>query len=134
MVSLNSGVRFNSGFSLLEVLVALAIAAMVVAVGLPSIWQGLGRQQDASVRLMAFGLANSKLQEFSAISRRKGMPMEGTVDGLRWRVDLGLDDQPARAGLGAALSLITVQVEVAEVGSVEPLVRLDAMRLSPKVD
>lgn len=124
----------QTGFSLLEVLVALAIAAMVAGVALPAVWQSMARQQDANVRLMAFDLANSKLQEFSAVSQRKDVPTEGTVNGLHWRVAAGSAVEPVGAGLVAAISLENFQVEVAGIGETEPLVSLSAIRLKPKVD
>jgi prepilin-type N-terminal cleavage/methylation domain-containing protein len=96
------------GFTLLEVLVAVALLGLVVSVLAGSAIQGMGYEGDASRRLRASLLADRALWQVEA-SLKLGAPPapshEEAVEGEEFRVTV--DVQPldlSQAGLGALLA------------------------------
>ncbi len=117
------------GFSLIEVLVALAISVMVVSIGLPAISDSLSRQSDARLHMSAIGLAHSKLEEFMALTGRDDLPRSGIMNGLHWRVSVS-DGTPADKNGGAAsLMMERIGVEVLRDPGTSPMISLTAFHL-----
>jgi len=119
----------RAGFSLIEVLVALAISVMVVGIGLPALSDSLSRQSDARLRMFAIGLARSKIEEFTALTGRDDMPRSGIMNDLHWRVSVSEDAPSGRSGLAASLTMERVVVEVSRDQAATPMISLSAFRL-----
>jgi prepilin-type N-terminal cleavage/methylation domain-containing protein len=118
-----------AGFSLIEVLVALAISVMVVSIGLPAVSDSLSRQSDARLRMSAVGLAHSKLEEFMALTERDDLPRSGIMNGLHWRVSVS-DGSPAdKSGSTASLMMERIGVEVRRDPGTSPMISLTALHL-----
>lgn len=121
--------RQAGGFSLIEVLVALAISVMVVGIGLPAVSDSLMRQSDAHLRVSAIALARSKIEEFSALTDRDDLPRSGITNDLHWRAFVS-EVAPTDSNGGAApLVLERVGVEVFRDQGALPVVSLNGFRL-----
>lgn len=121
--------RQMAGFSLIEVLVALAISVMVVSIGLPAVSDSLSRQSDARLRMSAVGLAHSKLEEFMALTGRDDLPRSGIMNGMHWRVSVS-DGSPAdKSGGAASLMMERIGVEVLRDPGTSPMISLTAFHL-----
>lgn len=118
-----------AGFSLIEVLVALAISVMVVGIGLPAISDSLSRQSDARSRLSAVGLARSKIEEFTALTGRADLPRSGTMNELHWQVSVSEAASPDRSGLAASFVMERIVVEILRDQGATPIVSLTSFRL-----
>lgn len=125
----HKGLRQAAGFSLIEVLVALAISVMVVGIGLPAISDSLSRQSDARSRLSAVVLARSKIEEFTALTGRADLPRSGIMNHLHWQVSVSEDASSGRSGLAASLMMERVVVEVLRDQGATPIVSLTGFRL-----
>lgn len=123
------GFRQAAGFSLIEVLVALAISVMVVGIGLPAISDSLSRQSDARSRLSAVVLARSKIEEFTSLTGRADLPRGGIMNHLHWQVSVSEDASFGRSGPAASLMMERVVVEVLRDQGATPIVRLTSFRL-----
>lgn len=125
--------RQAAGFSLIEVLVALAISVMVVGIGLPAVSDSLSRQSDARLRISAVELARSKIEAFTALTGRDDLPRSGIMNGLHWRVSVSEATPAGRSGVTAALMMERVGVEVLRDEGATPLISLSAFRLKRKM-
>lgn len=121
--------RLAAGFSLIEVLVALAISVMVVGIGLPAISDSLSRQSDARSHISAVSLARSKIEEFTALTGRADLPRSGTMNDLRWQVAVSEVASSGRSGIAASLMMERVVVEVLRDQGATPVVSLTSFRL-----
>ena len=121
--------RQAAGFSLIEVLVALAISVMVVGIGLPAISDSLSRQSDARSRLSAVVLARSKIEEFTALTGRADLPRSGAMNHLHWQVSVSEEASSGRSGPAASLMMERVVVEVLRDQGATPIVSLTSFRL-----
>lgn len=121
--------RQAAGFSLIEVLVALAISVMVVGIGLPAVSDSLSRQSDARLRISAVGLAHSKLEEFTALTGRGDLPRSGIKNDLHWRVSVSEVRPTGRSGRAASLIMERVGVEVLRDQGATPMLSLSAFHL-----
>ncbi len=102
----------QAGFSLVEVLVALAIGALVTTMTLGTLTGGLARTRNGEKVLAAKQLAQSRLQEWYFTDDPGGE--QGVAGDYQWRIEtrpylLNPDDQTAL--IGPQLSEITVTVE-----------------------
>ncbi|MDX9767971.1 MAG: prepilin-type N-terminal cleavage/methylation domain-containing protein [Ectothiorhodospiraceae bacterium] len=117
------------GFSLLEVLVALAILAMALGVLLQSFGGGLRNARLADETSRATVIAESLLAEAGVLALLTGEKTGETEDGFRWRLRV----QPAAEATPAELTgylLYRVDMEVAW-GDRDRSVSLSTLRLGP---
>jgi general secretion pathway protein I len=78
-----------AGFTLVEIIVALAILALSLNVILPAISDGLWRTGEAEAQAEAASLARSLLaQAGSALTLKDGAAVGEFENGLRWRVEV----------------------------------------------
>lgn len=103
----------QKGFTLVEVLVALAIGALVITATMNSLTQGLERTRNSEKVLAARQLAQSRLAEWSKTAETRDA--KGVRGDYRWRIE-ARPYQPASAdgassSLSGKLSEITVTVE-----------------------
>ncbi len=106
----------NSGFTLLELLVALAIASLIMALVVPNLMRGPGRRElDASVRDVASSLRTTRALAIS-VDRPQGFVVD---------VDHGVYGPAARSplhrlppGIGISLTTTSGQVYDAATGMV----------------
>lgn len=125
--------RQTAGFSLIEVLVALAISVMVVGIGLPAVSDSLSRQSDARLRVSAVELARSKIEAFTALTGRDDLPRSGVMNDLHWRVSVSEVTPAGRSGVTATLMMERVGVEVLRDEGATPMISLSAFRLKRKM-
>jgi general secretion pathway protein I len=133
----NRSRRFQRGFSLIEVLVALAIAAGI----LTAFYQA----SAASMALKRGGIARAEMAlAAEALLNRIGgdIPLQaGTTDGrdgkLLWRVQIAplqtlsmINDQ-GRTETVPATALLRIAILLYRAGSKTPDYRLDSLRLDP---
>jgi len=69
----------RKGFSLIEVIAALTIMALIVGGMLGIIWQGFAAGRNSQQRTVAYSLARAILEEYSNWTRLDGV--DGTFDG-----------------------------------------------------
>lgn len=106
----------HGGFTLLELLVALAVASLIMALVVPSVMRGPGRRQlDASVRDVASSLRTTRALAIS-VDRPQGFVVD---------VDHGIYGPAARSplhrlprGIGISLTTTAGQVYDAATGMV----------------
>ncbi|MCW5732015.1 MAG: prepilin-type N-terminal cleavage/methylation domain-containing protein [Alphaproteobacteria bacterium] len=99
--------RGARGFSLLEVLVAFLIVALVLGAALPLIGQGLQGTHAAERRTMALLHAESRLAELAALGDPRGEARAGELPGgFAWRSQ----SQPVESGAGQRILLLRVSV------------------------
>jgi len=101
----------QSGFSLIETLVALAIGALVMATAMSSLSTSLGRTARAEDMIAAQRLARAKLEAWSFIEPEQ--TGTGAEAGFRWRIEAEpYDLTPGEeAPDGGRLLEITITVE-----------------------
>jgi general secretion pathway protein I len=122
-----SGARRTAGFTLLEILVALVIFALLFGV-LAQIFQtGLRQSRVAEASAAATLLARSQLARVGIEVPLAAGDLEGeSADGLRWRIAIEVAEPPAD---DRALVPDLVQVSVAWGGSPAEQVTLTTLRL-----
>lgn len=125
--------RQAAGFSLIEVLVALAISVMVVSIGLPAVSDSLSRQSDALLRVSAVELARSKIAEFTASTGREDLPRSGIMDNLHWRVSVSDVTPAGKSGVAPSLMMEKVGVEILRDEGAAPMISVSAFRLKRKI-
>ncbi|MCH8202618.1 MAG: prepilin-type N-terminal cleavage/methylation domain-containing protein [Proteobacteria bacterium] len=102
----------QAGFSLVEVLVALAIGALVTTMTLGTLTEGLARTRNGEKVLAAKQLAQSRLQEWYVTHDPRGE--QGVAGDYRWRIEARpylLNPADQTLSIGQQLSEITVTVE-----------------------
>ncbi len=103
--------RARAGFTLIEVLVALAIAAMGLGFLMAATGTGLNNATIADEYIQASERAQSRLAQVGAtLPLRRGVYSGDDGGGFRWRVQI--DPPLSRVGSGPALGLYPVRVTV----------------------
>ena len=119
------GARSCRGFSLLEVVVALAVAALFLGALLPAVQQASSRMQQASRQQAATRVAANALSHFAGFDAQLPLPAQGVEAGLRWEV--------ASRGVQAAdtpgARLLDLRITVRDPNTAELLVDMEARRL-----
>lgn len=102
----------QAGFSLVEVLVALAIGALVTTMTLGMLTEGLARTRNGEMVVAAKQLAQSRLQEWYVTDDPRGE--QGVAGDYQWRIEVRpylLNPADQTSSIGQPLSEITVTVE-----------------------
>lgn len=77
----------TSGFTLLEVVVSLALLAVGVAIGVPLLITATGKAEGALMTRMAVGIAQSRLDEAGITYPLAAGTIHGVIrDRFRWQV------------------------------------------------
>jgi general secretion pathway protein I len=119
-----------SGFTLIEVLVALAIAALGLALLVAATGSGLENAAVADRSIQATSEAQSRLAQVGrTVPLKKGDYFGDEADGFRWRVHVADPLSHARAG-GLALYQVTV-TESWRSGAVQKKLSLYSERMGP---
>ena len=101
----------SSGFTLIEVLVALAIAGLGLALLVAATGAGLESSTAAARHIQAASQAQSRLAQVGlTLPLKKGEYFGDEVGGFHWRVHIGDSISHASAGGAAALALYPVTV------------------------
>ncbi len=119
----------RAGYALIEALVAFAIVATALAVGLPFFADGLRGVGESEKRLQALAIAESRLADaIGTIPAPLGISEGQSEDGFAWRVTA----RPVGADDPIALKAAEYVVEVAWPGvALESGIRLATIRVSP---
>jgi general secretion pathway protein I len=120
-----------AGFTLLEVLVALAIVALALAVLLPTLSESLVTGRSAAAELAATVEAETLLARVGADIPLVDSVLSGEDGGLAWTIEIGpwAAGDPAR--LSGGLAAHRVVVSVTWPGRLRPrTLRLDTLRLA----
>lgn len=102
----------QAGFSLVEVLVALAIGALVTTMTLGTLTEGLARTRNGEKVLEAKQLAQSRLREWYVTDDPRGE--QGVAGDYQWRIEARpylLNPADQTSSTGQPLLEITVTVE-----------------------
>ena len=119
------------GFSLIEVLVSLAVCALFLAVLLPASSAALQRLRLSQLQVQAHALAAEKIELLSAWPAREPVPREGTEGSLHWSVlQTAFDTGAGEESPAASLRQFRIRVEVP--GDPSPLVELLVQRLGDR--
>lgn len=121
--------RDARGFSLIEVVVALAVAGMAFGIGLPAISATLVRQDELLQRTAALGLAQSRLESFGAWQGAGRPAIEGERGGLRWHVSADQVSREGTQGASPGPHIERIRVDVYRDAAEQPLVSLVEERL-----
>ena len=121
----------NSGFTLIEVLIAFAILALVLGVVFRTLSTGLSHERTA-------GLVTARVLEARSILDRLGADLaleEGTIEGRlatgeRWALTVSLLDPDAGDG-GRAGALNAYLAELSIDGDDGRMLRLQTLKLGP---
>ncbi len=119
----------SGGFTLLEVLVAFALLAVMLVALLQAFTQGLGVQHAAEERSTAVLVARSKLAEVDRVLPLEEGEESGELeDGLAWRLVVTPHEDPDGEGSDdELLRLYQVTVTVERDG--RPLAEITSLRL-----
>lgn len=101
------GAYSNRGFSLLELLVALAIMAAVLAVALPTITGGSYLELQAAGRDIATALRQARLQ-----AQKSGVPTALVIDVDERRITINGADKERRFPADIEVEMITAESEL----------------------
>lgn len=118
----------ESGFSLLETLVAFAIAALFLGAALPATVSSLDRLADVERRSTALAVARSTLERHLVIARVDEGTFDGHQSGFTWRASILRAETTPPADRPISAALRKVDVEVSAIDG-KPVVRLTAYRL-----
>ena len=126
--------RRAAGFSLIEVLIALAIVGLALAAAAGTIGAGLSGHEAARDAATALSLAEGKLAEAGiAAPLREGQSDGSFADRFTWQVSIATYADPAEdrfASGHAAMRLYRIAVSVAwQDGHRERRLALDTVRL-----
>jgi len=120
----------QSGFALLEVILAFALSVFVLGIALPAISQTVAKLTELRLHSTALSLAHSKLKEYAFDCAELPSDYQGVENGFFWQVSVkktlpnGID--------GPLMDIYFVQninVKVASNEHAEPLISLSAHRL-----
>lgn len=126
--------RSEQGFSLLEVVVALALTALFFSAMLPATGASLERLADTETRARALAIARSTLAKHAAIARFEDGAFEGRQGDFCWRTSISQVRHPAQpasptSGPAGSFALRQVQVEVSTVVDAQPVIALSTYAL-----
>ncbi|MGR9051497.1 MAG: prepilin-type N-terminal cleavage/methylation domain-containing protein [Gammaproteobacteria bacterium] len=120
------------GFALLEVLLALALAASVLGAALPALATTLARLQEFHTTANALALAKAKLTEFKYTATAAQPVVQGREDAFYWQLSItDLTPFPASTVTGSSFVLQELTVRVALQAQGAPLVELKTHRIEP---
>jgi prepilin-type N-terminal cleavage/methylation domain-containing protein len=124
----------DCGFTLIEVLVAMAVTAIFLVLLLPISISSLGRAELSAKKNRAWFLAKSQLAGVAPCRGAGNGLLTGREATLRWELRIGgADNQaPDKENAETGLSLRTIRVIVSEVGANLPLVDISVRRLCSK--
>jgi prepilin-type N-terminal cleavage/methylation domain-containing protein len=107
-----AGRRGADGFSLLEVIVALAILGIGLGVIMQGIGQGLRLRGEAAENLRLSIVAEQQLGALAARAAAPAAAEEGEEGGCTWRVEPLASEAPPRAPDAHGAELVTVRLTV----------------------
>ncbi|MXS80727.1 general secretion pathway protein I [Nitrosomonas eutropha] len=117
------------GFSLLEILVTLAVAALFFGVLLPSIVTNLDRIKADTLRAAALLVAQNQMDAHAVIATEMGGRFEGQDGPFSWTATIEPSEKKDRStGTAGPFLLRRVHVDVFFQGD-QPLVSLEAYRV-----
>jgi general secretion pathway protein I len=119
----------SSGFTLLEALVAFAIAALALSALYDGALTGIAGARDAARGMQALALARSRLEAAGAMTLRpQVMTASGEEQGMSWRLRIAPAETARLPGTEATLYEIGVVVSWGD-GRGRRQVRLDGTRI-----
>ena len=119
------------GFTLLEVLVAMTLFAVLMAALMPGLHTGLRTLTSADERYRALVIARSVLNEQTHDTGLTPMPvaLSGEMDGFRWRIERApFIEQELITNEDSSVALVHVTALV-ESGEGEVLARLSSLSI-----
>lgn len=130
---MTSVTRAQAGFSLLEILVALAVAALFFGTLLPTMVTNLDRTQSDASRSAALRVAQSQIEIHMVIAHDMDGRFEGRDGSFAWAATIDQAETGAGAGAGAQGAASTfvlrrVRVDVFEERT-QPIVSLEVYRV-----
>ncbi len=121
--------RVQHGFSLLETLITLAVAALFFSVLLPSIVTNLDRIKADTLHAEALLVAQSQMDAHAVIATEMDGHFEGQEGSFSWIATIEPSEKKDRsAGTAAPFSLRRVHVDIFFQEG-QPLVSLEAYRV-----
>ena len=128
---MTSVTRAQAGFSLLEILVALAVAALLFGTLLPTMVTNLDRTHADASRSAALRVAQSQIEIHTVIAHDMDGRFEGRDGSFAWAATIDQAETGAGAGAQGAASpfvLRRVRVDVFE-ERIQPIVSLEVYRV-----
>ena len=123
-----ASVQRQRGLSLLEVVVAMAVTAGLLAWLLPASVQALQRRQQALQLQQAVELAREQVEALGVWPATLPVPSHGSQGGLQWRVDV-VPRPAAQAAAVQGTVLREFRITVQAGATLPPLVDLSVQRL-----
>lgn len=120
--------RREGGFSLLEILVAFAVAALFLSAALPATVSSLDRLADVERRSKALVIARSTLERHVVIARFEEGVFDGRQGGFTWRTSVLRAESTPLAGQPVSVAMRRIDVELSALDG-GPLIKLTAYRL-----
>ena len=126
---MTSVTRAQAGFSLLEILVALAVAALFFGTLLPTMVTNLDRTQSDASRSAALRVAQSQIEIHMVIAHDMDGRFEGRDGSFAWAATIDQAETGAGAqGAASPFVLRRVRVDVFEERT-QPIVSLEVYRV-----
>ena len=126
---MTSVTRAQEGFSLLEILVALAVAALFFGTLLPTMVTNLDRTQSDASRSAALRVAQSQIEIHMVIAHDMDGRFEGRDGSFAWAATIDQAETGAGAqGAASTFVLRRVRVDVFEERT-QPIVSLEVYRV-----
>jgi prepilin-type N-terminal cleavage/methylation domain-containing protein len=117
------------GFSLIEVLVSLAVCGLFLAVLLPAGTAAIERQRFSQLQVQAHSLAAQKIELLSVWPAALPSPSEGAEGPLQWSIQaIAIDTAVGDDSPAATLRHFRIKIDAA--GQATPLLDLRIQRLS----
>ncbi|MBS0352458.1 MAG: prepilin-type N-terminal cleavage/methylation domain-containing protein [Proteobacteria bacterium] len=121
--------RVQEGFSLIEVLVALAVAALFFGILLPMVVTTLDRTHADASRAEALRVAQSQIEIHAVIAHDMGGRFEGRDGSFAWTATIDQTETGAGAqGAASSFALRRVRVDVFQERT-QPIVSLEVYRV-----